>query len=143
MDGNGDIGVAYFGDGACEEGVFHESLNLASVMKLPVLFVVENNLYSSHLDISLRQPADKTARFARAHSIKYDVVDGNDIISISNSASKIIEEIRNGKGPGFIEAVTYRWRGHVGPDENIDVGIRRSEIEIKKWKKLDDHILKD
>ena len=128
MDGNGDIGVAYFGDGACEEGVFHESLNLASVMKLPVLFVVENNLYSSHLDISLRQPADKTARFARAHSIKYDVVDGNDIIAISNSASKIIEEIK-WKRSRFIEAVTYRWRGHVGPDENIDVGIKaRSEI---------------
>ena len=66
MDKSGDIGVAYFGDGACEEGIVHESMNMAAIMKLPVLFVVENNLYSSHLDINLRQPSDRVARFAGA-----------------------------------------------------------------------------
>lgn len=137
MDGNGDIGIAYFGDGACEEGVVHESLNLASVMKLPVLFVVENNLYSSHLDISARQPNDRTARFAEAHGVETRVVDGNDVVAVIEAAGELIDNARAGKGPGFLEAVTYRWRGHVGPDANIDVGLRRSAKEVAAWKKRD------
>lgn len=137
MDGNGDIGVAYFGDGACEEGVVHEALNLASVMKLPVLFVVENNLYSSHLDINIRQPNDRTARFAEAHAMEARVVDGNDVVAVANAAGELIARAREGDGPGFLEAVTYRWRGHVGPDPNIDVGLRRSAEEVAAWKKRD------
>jgi pyruvate dehydrogenase E1 component alpha subunit len=137
LDGSGDVGIAYFGDGACEEGVVHESLNLASVMKLPVLFVVENNLYSSHLDINLRQPSDRVARFGEAHGVATRVVDGNDVIEVARVAGELIERARAGGGPGFIEAVTYRWRGHVGPDENIDVGLRRSSEEVAAWKKRD------
>lgn len=137
MDGNGDIGIAYFGDGACEEGVVHESLNLASIMKLPVLFVVENNLYSSHLDINVRQPNDRTARFAEAHAIETRVVDGNDVVAVAQAADELISRARAGEGPGFLEAVTYRWRGHVGPDANIDVGLRRSAEEVAAWKKRD------
>ena len=137
MDKNGDIGIAYFGDGACEEGIVHESMNLASIMKLPVLFVVENNLYSSHLDINLRQPSDRVARFAKAHGIPAHVVDGNDVVAVAKSAGELVARARAGEGPGFIEAVTYRWRGHVGPDENIDVGLRRSAEEIAAWKMRD------
>lgn len=137
LDGSGDIGIAYFGDGACEEGVVHESLNLAAVMQLPVLFVIENNLYSSHLDIHLRQPGNRVARFAESHGITTCVVDGNDVIEVARVASDLIERARLGKGPGFIEAVTYRWCGHVGPDENIDVGLRRSAEEVAAWKKRD------
>ena len=137
LDGSGDIGIAYFGDGACEEGVVHESLNLASVMRLPVLFVVENNLYSGHLDIHLRQPNNRVARFAEAHGVPAQVVDGNDVIEVARVAGELIESARAGEGPGFIEAVTYRWRGHVGPDENIDVGLRRSAEEVAAWKKRD------
>ncbi len=137
MDGHGDIGIAYFGDGACEEGVVHESLNLASVMNLPVLFVVENNLYSSHLDISMRQPNDRTARFAEAHDVEARVVDGNDVVEVVRAAGELIDNARQGGGPGFLETVTYRWRGHVGPDENIDVGLRRSAEEVAAWKKRD------
>lgn len=137
MDDSGDIGVAYFGDGACEEGVVHESLNLASVMKLPVLFVVENNLYSSHLDIKFRQPGDRVARFAEAHAVAARVVDGNDAIAISEAAGTLTARARAGEGPGFLEAVTYRWRGHVGPDENVDVGLRRSIEELAAWKMRD------
>ena len=125
LDGSPEVGIAYFGDGACEEGIVHESLNLASQMKLPVLFVVENNFYSSHMDIKLRQPSDRTARFADAHLIDTEVVDGNNVVEVANAAGRLIEQARTGKGPGFLECVTYRWRGHVGPDENIDVGIRR------------------
>lgn len=137
MDRENAVAVAYFGDGACEEGVFHETLNMAAVMKLPILFVCENNLYSSHLDIGLRQPADTVARFARAASIPAQVVDGNDVIAVSQAAADLIAGARSGKGPGFLEAVTFRWRGHVGPNEDIDVGVRRSPEELAAWKGRD------
>lgn len=137
MDGCGAIAVAYFGDGACEEGVFHETLNMAAVMKLPILFVAENNLYSSHLDIGLRQPADSVARFAEAARINTRVVDGNNVVAVAREASALVEASRRGEGPGFLEAVTFRWRGHVGPNEDIDVGVRRSPEELTAWKGRD------
>ena len=136
-DGNGAVAVAYFGDGACEEGGVHESLNLAAQMKLPVLFVCENNLFASHMDINQRQPHDCTARFADAHGIDWAVVDGNDVVSVSEAAAALIARARQGGGPGYLEAVTYRWYGHVGSDENIDVGIRRSAEELAAWKRRD------
>lgn len=132
-----DVAVAFFGDGACEEGVVQESLNLAASMGLPVIFVVENNLFASHLDIQLRQAGNRTARFAEANGIPAHVVDGNDCISVHEAAAELVGHAREGKGPGFLEAVTYRWRGHVGPDENTDVGLRRSAEEIQAWKKRD------
>ncbi|MFN4273696.1 MAG: thiamine pyrophosphate-dependent dehydrogenase E1 component subunit alpha [Aliihoeflea sp.] len=131
------VGVAFFGDGACEEGVVHEALNMASIMKLPVLFVVENNLFSSHLDIHLRQPGNRVGRFAEAHDVAVEVVDGNDVVAVAEAGEKLISRARRGEGPGFLEAVTYRWRGHVGADENIDVGLRRSPEEIAAWKQRD------
>lgn len=131
------VGVAFFGDGACEEGVVHEALNMASIMKLPAIFVVENNLFSSHLDIHLRQPGNRVARFAEAHGVAVEVVDGNDVVAVAEAAGRLIERARSGEGPGFLEAVTYRWRGHVGADANIDVGVRRSAEEVAKWKKRD------
>ena len=136
-DGNGAVAVSYFGDGAVEEGAVHESLNLASHMKLPVLFVCENNLYASHMDIAQRQPNDRTARFAEAAGIEALVIDGNSVTDVAAAAGQLIEAARRGEGPGYIEAVTYRWRGHVGPDENIDVGLRRSRSELEAWKARD------
>jgi pyruvate dehydrogenase E1 component alpha subunit len=137
MDGEGQVAVCYFGDGACEEGVLHESLNLARVMDLPVLFVCENNFYSSHLDIHLRQPSNSVARFAEAHRVDHRVVDGNDVMAVAQSASDLIASARAGNGPGFLEAVTFRWRGHVGPEADIDVGVRRSPEELAAWKRRD------
>jgi len=137
MDGNGAIAVAFFGDGASEEGVLHESLNLASQYQLPILFVCENNLYSSHLDIAQRQPSDTIARFARAHKVMAEVIDGNDVLKVSETTDDMVSKLRGGEGPGFLEAITYRWRGHVGPDENIDVGVRRKASDIVAWKKRD------
>lgn len=137
MDDGDAVAVTYFGDGAAEEGVVHESLNLASQMKLPVLFVCENNLYASHMDITQRQPSDSTARFAQANSIPHAVVDGNDVAATARAAGELIAAAREGGGPGYLEAVTYRWRGHVGPDENVDVGVRRSPTEISAWKRRD------
>lgn len=137
MDGRGDVAVAYFGDGACEEGVFHETLNMAAVMKLPCLFVVENNLYSSHLDIGLRQAADSVARFGEAAQMTTRVIDGNDVVAVRAAAAELISAARRGEGPALLEAVTFRWRGHVGPNEDIDVGVRRSPEELTAWKMRD------
>ena len=134
---NGAIAVCYFGDGAAEEGVLHESLNLAKTLELPILFICENNLYSSHLDIDLRQPSNRISRFAEAHKIGITLLEGNDVISISAAAKETVMKTREGGGPQFIEAVTFRWRGHVGPDINLDVGVRRSRRELEAWMKRD------
>lgn len=136
MDGKGDVAVGYFGDGAAEEGVLHESLNLASSLNLPVLFVCENNLFASHLHIGLRQPSDSIARFARAHQIHSEVVDGNDVVGVAEATKRMIDRARKGEGPAFLEAVTYRWKGHVGPSEDMDVGVKRNQ-DLAKWKGRD------
>jgi pyruvate dehydrogenase E1 component alpha subunit len=136
MDGKEGIAVSFLGDGATEEGVFHESLNFAANFKLPVIFVVENNLFSSHLHIDLRQPFNSTCRFAEANGIPWARVDGNDVVAVSQTAGRAIFSARKGKGPQFIEAVTYRWRGHVGHREDIDVGVMRKD-DLKSWKKRD------
>lgn len=131
------VAVAFFGDGACEEGVVHECLNMAAVMKLPVIFVVENNLFSSHLDIALRQPSNRVSRFAEAHRIPALTIDGNDLGAVAEAAEGLISAARAGHGPGFLEGITYRWRGHVGPNEDIDVGLLRRPEDIKAWKRRD------
>lgn len=137
MQGGGDVGVAYLGDGAVEEGVVHESLNLARMLKAPAIFVVENNLFASHMHISLRQPKESTARFAVANDIPYEIVDGNDVIKVRLAAARLIDQARAGHGPGFLEAVTYRWYGHVDWREDIDVGVNRSADDISAWRKRD------
>ncbi len=132
-----DVGVVYLGDGAMEEGIAHESLNLARMLKAPVLFVVENNLFASHMHISLRQPKEVTARFAAANDIPYEIVDGNDVVKVRAAAAKLIASARTGGGPGFLEAVTYRWFGHVDYREDIDVGVNRSIDDVTAWRKRD------
>lgn len=132
MDGEAAAAVAVFGDGATEEGVFHESLNLAQVLGCPVLFVCENNLFSSHLHISLRQPYDSVGRFGAVHGMPTLVVDGNDVAAVEAASAELLETVRNGH-PAFLEAVTYRWRGHVGHREDADVGVGRSG-ELAHWK---------
>jgi acetoin:2,6-dichlorophenolindophenol oxidoreductase subunit alpha len=135
-DGAEAVAVAYFGDGAAEEGCIHESLNLAAVLNLPVLFVCENNLFSSHLHISLRQPGNRVSRYADAHAVRAEVIDGNDVVAVSMAAHRMLSAMRAGEGPAFLEAVTYRWRGHVGPREDNDVGVNRG-AELALWKQRD------
>jgi len=137
MQGGGDVGVAYLGDGAVEEGVVHESLNLAKMLNAPAIFVVENNLFASHMHISLRQPKESTSRFAAANDIPYEVVDGNDVVKVRLAAARLIDRARAGHGPGFLEAVTYRWYGHVDWREDIDVGVNRSAEDVSAWRKRD------
>jgi len=136
MNEKGEFAVSFFGDGSAEEGVLHESLNLAASMKLPVIYFCENNLFSSHLHISLRQPADSIARFADAHCIPNMTLDGNDVVALHKAAGEAARMCREGRGPVFIEAVTYRWRGHVGPREDSDVGVQRKD-DLESWRKRD------
>jgi TPP-dependent pyruvate/acetoin dehydrogenase alpha subunit len=137
LQGTSDVGVAYLGDGAIEEGVVHESLNLARILNIPIIFVVENNLFASHMHISLRQPRDATARFAHANDIPYKIIDGNDVVAVADAARELINAARSGKGPGFLEAVTYRWYGHVDWREDVDVGVHRSIDELENWRARD------
>lgn len=134
--GKKQVAVCYFGDGASEEGALHESLNFAATFNIPILFVCENNLFSSHLHINLRQPKDSIARFAEAHHIQSATIDGNDISLVSDVARKFVASAREHSKPAFLEAVTYRWRGHVGPREDIDVGLKRKD-DLSEWKKRD------
>ena len=131
------ISIAYLGDGAVEEGVVQESLNLASIHKLPVIFVVENNLFASHMHTSLRQPADGCYRFAISNKIQHEVIDGNDVCKVAKVSKAAVQQCRNGLGPFFIEAVTFRWFGHVDWREDIDVGVNRSQGEISNWRARD------
>ena len=128
------VAIAYLGDGAVEEGVFHETLNLASINDLPVIFVIENNLFSSHMDILKRQPNAYTSRFAKANSIQHKLIDGNNIIDVFKASGELIENARKNKKPGLIEAITYRWYGHVDWREDLDVGTNRCKKTLESWK---------
>ena len=137
LQGTNDIGVAYIGDGAVEEGVVHESFNLAKIQNAPMLFVIENNLFASHMHISLRQPSDLISRFAIANEIPHKLVDGNDVVAVFNAAKEQVTDMRAGKGPRFLELVTYRWYGHVDWRDDVDVGVERSLDDIENWKARD------
>ena len=137
MQKSGDVAVAYFGDGAAEEGVVQESLNLASQLGIPILFVCENNFFSSHMHISQRQPIHSVARFAEANNIDSEVVDGNNVASVSEAAARLIAQSRAKNVPGFLEVVTFIHYGHVDWREDIDVGVNRSASEVEKWKSRD------
>jgi TPP-dependent pyruvate/acetoin dehydrogenase alpha subunit len=115
----------------------HESLNLAQMLKSPTIFVVENNLFASHMHISLRQPMDSTARFAQANGMPSAVIDGNDVLEVQRVANEFITRAREGGGPAFIEAITFRWFGHVDWREDIDVGVNRSTEDLEDWRARD------
>jgi pyruvate dehydrogenase E1 component alpha subunit len=101
-----------------------------------VLFVCENNLFASHMHLSLRQRHSATVRFAAAHGMPYELVDGNDVVAVAAAARRLLSAARSGGGPGYLEAVTYRWRGHVGPREDLDVGVNRGG-DLARWKLRD------
>ena len=115
MSGKDHITAVFFGDAAMEEGVTHESLNYAALKKLPVLFICENNLYSTYTHISERQPERSISSLAAGHGIKVAREDGNNVLRVYKTAKAAIEAIGNGDGPFFIEYLTYRLREHVGP----------------------------
>ena len=126
------VSVAFFGDGATEEGVFHESLNLASILGLPILFVCENNQFSSHLHISERQRSNETARFAKANNITHKVVDGNSLDAVQAATAELLGIARASREPVYLEAKTYRLYGHVGGEVDETIGLNR-ELDLKVW----------
>lgn len=127
------ISVVYFGDGATEEGAFHEAMNFAAVKNLPVVFVCENNLYSVHSDFSVRQPPGRSiAKLGPAHGIKSQTADGNDIVTVWNLGQEAVLRARSGDGPTLLEFMTYRWLEHCGPNDDAALKYRTKE-EISAW----------
>ena len=137
------VTVTFFGDGATGEGVLYESLNFAALKKLPIIFACENNLYSTHLPINEIRTNQNIYNIAKPFEIETYRVDGNNVLEVYETAKKAIESCRNGNGPVFIEFLTYRFRGHVGPDDNVQgshTDIRPKE-EIEAWLKKDPLLL--
>lgn len=132
MQKKNSVAVAFFGDGAVNEGVWYESLNFASLKKLPVIFVCENNLYSTHMPIASCLANTNIYKKAEAFNLPGFRVDGNNIVEIFETAKRAIENARNAKGPSLIECMTYRWRGHVGPNYDLAKGLR-SKQELDYW----------
>lgn len=121
------VTAVFFGDGCFEEGVLHESMNFAALQQLPIVFVCENNQYSVYTPLCERQPARAIAGVARAHGLAVTEVDGNDAIAVHAAAVQAVAHARAGQGPGFIEAHTYRWLEHCGPDDDGHLGYRTAE----------------
>lgn len=133
------VSVAFFGDGASTEGVLYESINFAALKRLPILFVCENNLYSTHMPIRECRPNERIYKIGQPYGIFTNRINGNDVLKNYEVAKKAVELCRDGKGPAFIECMTYRLRGHVGPDDNIQgthTDIRPIE-ELKRWERKD------
>ena len=133
---SGSIVASFFGDGATEEGVFAESLNFAALKGLPILFVCENNGYAIHTSQVRRQGLPDIAGRARAFGIPSETLDGNDLVALVERAREIMKEIREGGGPRFLEVKTYRWREHVGPGQDYQLGYR-DEAEAQPWMRDD------
>jgi len=126
------VSVPFFGDGASDEGIFHESLNFASLKKLPVVFICENNFYATNSHQSARQPHCDVAKRAEGYGIPGFQVDGNDALEVYRVSKEAIQRARNGEGPSLIECKTYRWKGHVGPDCDHEKGCRPKQ-ELEDW----------
>lgn len=128
--------VSFFGDGAVDEGVFHESINFAALKKLPVLFICENNLYAIHSHYLKRRRSDNVIALARTYGMPAERVEDGDIFKIYELSKKYIGRMRRGGGPAFLECFTSRWKEHVGPNDDFHLGYR-SEEEVRLWKQKD------
>tara|TARA_B100000315_G_scaffold237873_1_gene255083 strand:- start:4532 stop:5524 length:993 start_codon:yes stop_codon:yes gene_type:complete len=127
------IVVSFFGDGAVEEGVFYESMNFAALKRLPVIFICENNSYAIHTHQLKRQSVANICERVVSFGIKAERINDNDVLSLHEKISCNIESLRNGEaGPLFLECMTYRWREHVGPNEDFHLGYRTRE-ESEFW----------
>jgi TPP-dependent pyruvate/acetoin dehydrogenase alpha subunit len=148
IQGNGQVAIAFFGDGAVCEGVFYESLNFASLKKLPVIFICENNFYSTHMHISKVLADTEIYKKAEPFKIPGVRIDGNNVVNVFKETKKAVEYARRGNGPTLIECLTYRWRGHVGPSWDLDKPIRPKE-EVMWWvnncpiKRLEEFLMKE
>ena len=127
------IVVSFFGDGAVEEGVFYESINFAALKRIPIIFICENNSYAIHTHQMKRQSVVNICERVVSFGVKAERIDDNDVLSLHEKISTNIESLRNGEtGPLFFECMTYRWREHVGPNEDFSLGYRTRE-EAESW----------
>ena len=134
MKNTGKIVLCCFGDGACNEGTFHETLNLASIWKLPVIFYSINNFYGISTPIKNVINIDYNYQRASAYGIPVHFIeDGNDVVAVYEKMQEAVEYVRNGNGPVLVESVTYRWFGH----STSDPGKYRTKEEVDSWKKKD------
>ncbi len=128
------VTVVYFGDGATNQGTFHETMNLASVWKLPMLFFLENNFYGMGTSVErIRTNGKSFGNLADAYGIPSVVVDGMDVLAVKEATEEALKKIRKGEGPMFIEATTFRFQGH----SMADPAKYRDDDEVDEWKKKD------
>lgn len=125
------VTVVYFGDGACGTGAFHEGINMAAVMKLPLIFVCHNNLYAQMTSIKWHSPIENISDRALGYGIPGESIDGNDVFKVYETFCKALKHAREGKGPTLIEGKTYRWHGHFEGDPCK----YRPEGELEEWMK--------
>ncbi len=128
---NGRVALCFFSDGASNRGTFHEGINMASIWKLPVVFLCENNMYGISMPQKRGMAIEDIADRASAYGIPGVVVDGNDVIAVYEAVKEAVKRARSGGGPTLIEAKTARWRGHFEGDPQI----YRTPEEIEEWKK--------
>lgn len=131
--GTGAVTVCFFGDGANNEGAFHEALNMAAVWKLPVVFVCENNKYGMSTSTERSTAVKNIAERAASYAMPGVTVDGNDFSAVTEAVDAAMERARAGDGPSLVENVTYRWRGHSKSDRNR----YRTKEEIAEWMERD------
>jgi pyruvate dehydrogenase E1 component alpha subunit len=131
--GNGRIVLCIFGDGAVNEGEFHEALNLAAVWKLPVLFLCENNFYGMGTDIRRVSAVTGVYERAQAYAIPSEQVDGMNVLETYEATQRAARRVRSGEGPAFLEAITYRFRGHSMADPEF----YRGKEEMERWRARD------
>ncbi len=129
-----EVAVAFFGDGAVNNGAFHEGLNLATIWELPVIFVCENNLYATEIAFSYSAGNPEVANRADAYGLPGEAIDGNDVMKVWETAGQMIERARKGGGPSLLECKTYRTRAHA--EGMPDVGYRSQE-EVASWEQRD------
>jgi len=129
----GQIAVVFFGDGAGQAGPFHESLNIASLWQLPVIFVCENNGYAEFTPLSAHTLVERLARHAQTYRIPSNTVDGNDLLEVRDVMAKAVRHARAGKGPAFVECLTHRLRGHYEGDP----AKYRELSQLAEWKAKD------
>jgi len=128
-----NVAVSFFGDGAADEGVLYESLNFVALKKLPVLYVCENNFFASFSKVEARQAVQDIAKRAEAFGVPGKRINGMDVIEVYTHAVEAVNRAREGKGPTLFEALTYRYKGHCGVDDDIDPKLRTDE-ELCEWK---------
>jgi acetoin:2,6-dichlorophenolindophenol oxidoreductase subunit alpha len=136
ISGDGAVSCAVFGDGAVDEGVFFESLNFASLKKLPVIFVCENNFYAVHSHVSARQPHDNIFQRGGCFGVESVRVDGNDAERVREVSLKAVKRARSGTGPSLLECRTYRFKTHVGPESDAELDFPPKKY-LAEWLKKD------